>query len=362
MKHLYIIFILSVSVLTVAAQDIPLFTQKMTNSFMYNPAVAGHSSGSLTYSFRKNFSGVQNAPKTNFLSFHTPFSNHRFGFGMNVYQEDVNFLKNTYASAAFAYHLKINQSNVLSFGVSGEYNFMRLNGNTNSTESDPDYIKLANGDLDDVDFSFGMLYHTRYLKFGLAANRLATAWVKEEDQFILTNYYTGFLQGMIPLRGGNDLLEPYITYRQFAENSNQIDLGLYYTINDMIVLGAAYRTSSTASLSGGFRINNKLLLGYTYEVFMGDIRSQVGANSEITLRYDFNNYSYKTDYKAEYRYSMAYRRKTNSGFHSAKSPSSLHSQQKKVAKNSPNKRYQKATPRKFNQYKLKKSSYKKRRR
>lgn len=344
MKKLYLILITAIGAVSLNAQDIPLFTQKMTNSFMYNPAVAGHSSGSLTYSFRKSFAGIQNAPKTNFLSFHTPFADHRAGFGMNVYQEDVNFLKNTYASAAFAYHVKLNQANVLSFGVSGEYNFMRLNGNTNSTAEDPDYIKLANGQLDDMDFSFGMLYHSRFVKVGLAANRLATAWLKAEDQFILTNYYTGFVQGMIPMRGGEDMLEPYVTYRQFSENSQQIDLGLYYTYNDMVFAGAAYRTGPTASLTGGFRLGNKLLLGYTHEVFLGDVRSQVGATSEITLRYDFSFYSYKSNFRADYRNSMTYRKKVAASSPAPRSPGKLHTQQKKYAKNSPNKRYQKMTP------------------
>jgi type IX secretion system PorP/SprF family membrane protein len=362
MKKLYLILVSIASAASLQAQDIPLFTQKMTNSFMYNPAVAGHSSGSLTYSFRKSFAGRQNAPKTNFLSFHTPFAGHRAGFGVNVYQEDVNFLKNTYASAAFAYHIQLNQANVLSFGVSGEYNMMRLSGVSNSDTEDPDYLKLANGQLDDMDFSFGMLYHSRFLKVGLAANRLATAWLKADDQFILTNYYTGFVQGMIPLRGGEDMLEPIITYRQFSENSQQVDIGLYYTYNDMIFVGGAYRTGPTASLTGGFRVSNKLQLGYTHEVFLGDVRSQVGATSEITLRYDFSFYSYKTNFQADYRNSMTYRKKVSGSSPAPRSPGQLHSQQKKYSKNSPNKRYQKSTPNRHRSSAKYKKSYNKRRR
>ena len=101
----------------VRAQDIPLFSQKLTNSFMYNPALAGHTFGSATFSYRTNYSGVADAPKNYFLSVHTPFSNHRFGVGANVYQEEVSFLKNTYYSGAFAYHLYFNKFSSLSMGV-----------------------------------------------------------------------------------------------------------------------------------------------------------------------------------------------------------------------------------------------------
>lgn len=66
------------------SQDIPLFSQKLTNSFMYNPSLAGNTFGSITASYRSNYSGVADAPKNYFISAHTPFSNHRFGFGANV--------------------------------------------------------------------------------------------------------------------------------------------------------------------------------------------------------------------------------------------------------------------------------------
>src|SRR3569832_811320 len=95
-------------------QDIPLFSQKLTNSFMFNPALAGNTYGSLTYSYKQNYSKVAGAPTNHFLSMHTPFGKHRFGVGANLYQEDVTFLRNTYASVAFAYHLRFSKFNILS--------------------------------------------------------------------------------------------------------------------------------------------------------------------------------------------------------------------------------------------------------
>src|ERR1041384_8290761 len=102
MKKLYTLFLLFLIVRAAQGQDIPLFTQKLTNSFIYNPAVAGHNVGSLTYSYRMSYAGVANAPKSHFISFHTPLAGHRVGFGVNAYQEDINFIKNTYLSAAFS--------------------------------------------------------------------------------------------------------------------------------------------------------------------------------------------------------------------------------------------------------------------
>src|SRR5690349_9844046 len=139
MKRLYPLLMLALLMESYDSigQDIPLFSQKLTNSFMYNPAVAGLNVGSLTYSYRMSYGKVSGAPRTNFLSAHTPVAGHKIGLGFNYYQENVSFIKNNYLSAAFSYHIRVSKANSLSFGISGEYNFMGLNGDTNSDKTDP---------------------------------------------------------------------------------------------------------------------------------------------------------------------------------------------------------------------------------
>lgn len=344
MKKLYtshLLLILVFAGLSVTAQDIPLFSQKLTNSFMYNPAVAGASQGSLTYSYRQSYGALPNAPQTNFLSVHTPLGGHKFGVGVNYYLEEVNFMKNNYISTAFAYHIQLNRNSSFSMGVSGEYNFLRQNGNTNSDVTDPVYTSLANGELNDYDFSFGVMYQNPYVRVGVAANRLATTWIKEESTAILSNYYTSFLQGTIPVRGGKDILEPFVTYRKFSTTNNTFDFGAYYTLNKKLLAGAAFRSGSIASITAGFYLTPKTMIGYTREMFLGDINNQVGATNEFTLRIDFKVFDYQSNFKNDYKNSMAYRRKTlSTSKPGSKSPAQLHRKQKKISQHSPNKRYQ----------------------
>jgi type IX secretion system PorP/SprF family membrane protein len=326
------------------AQDIPLFSQKLTNSFIYNPALAGHTFGSLTYSFKQNYSGVKDAPQNHFLSIHTPIANHRFGIGANVYQEDVTFLRNMYASGAFAYHLPLNKLTTLSFGVSAEYNSFGTNGNPNFQDDlvDEEFINVQNG-ISDYDFSFGTHFQNRYMKIGIAANRLSTTWLKEETKTVLSNYYSAFAQGLIPLRGDEDLLEPYVAYRQLSEVSSILDFGLYYTYNNMITAGAAMRSGSVISGTLGFRLSKFIMLGYSREMIAGNVGGFVGAANEFSIRFDFNENNYKTRFRADYKSSVAYRRKTLSGpagRSGAKGPKQVQKRQKKLAPFSPNSRYQ----------------------
>ncbi len=345
MKKLYVLFLsISLCATHLSAQDIPLFSQKLTNSFIYNPAVAGNTVGSLTYAHRQQYGNISNAPRANFLSVHTPFKKHKFGVGANVYQEEINFLQNTYTSAAFAYHVRFNRFTTLSFGVSGEYNMLRLKGTSNSNLEDSEYLKLSNGELNDIDYSFGSVFQNRYVKVGIAANRLATAWFKEENQNILSNYYSGFIQGTIPLRDGKDILEPYVAYRKFSDTNEAYDVGLFYTYNNLLTGGLGMRQGGVANATLGVRLAKKLMLGYSHEVFTGNaVRGALGSSHELTLRLDFNEFNYQTNFQTTYRNALAYRRKTLSapvGKVGSRSPQQLHQKQKKHAAYSPNQRYQ----------------------
>jgi type IX secretion system PorP/SprF family membrane protein len=333
----------SIGSATAFAQDIPLFSQKITNSFIFNPALAGHTFGSMTYSFKQNYAKVKDAPQNHFLSIHSPIANHRFGIGASVYQEDVTFLRNSYASAAFAYHLPISMLTTLSFGLSGEFNSFGINGETFSEGDDSELVAYENG-IKEYDFSFGTHFQNRFIKIGLASNRLSTAWIKDENKAVLSNYFSGFAQGLIPLRGAEDLLEPYVAYRKLSDVNSILDLGLYYTYNNKFTLGAAVRSGKVLSGTLGFRASKYLMFGYSREIIIGNVGGFVGSANEFTLRFDFNDESYKKRFSSDYKSSVAFRRKTMSsgpkGKTGAKSPKQVSKKQKKLAPYSPNKRYQ----------------------
>jgi type IX secretion system PorP/SprF family membrane protein len=325
----------------VYAQDIPLFSQKLTNSFIYNPALAGHTFGSATFSYKQNYAKVNGAPTNYFLSLHAPIANHRFGIGANVFQEEITFLRNTYASAAFAYHLPFNKMSSLSFGVSGEYNSIGLNGSTTGDIEDPEYLELRNGGKKQYDFSFGMHYQNRFVKVGVAANRLASSWIV--DSASITKHYSSFIQGMIPVRGGEDMLEPYVAYRKLSDFNDIIDFGLFYTYNNRITVGASYRSGGIISGTIAFKLSKYLMLGYSRETISGNVGGYIGSANEFAVRYDFNDESYKERFRSDYKSAIAYRRKTISNPMSrsgARNPKQMHKKQKRLAPYSPNRRYQ----------------------
>lgn len=339
--------ILSLPFTGLVAQDIPLFSQKLTNAFIYNPAMAGQSFGSLTASYRTNYSGVGQTFNNKFLSLQSPFLDGRVGAGVSVFQENVNVMTNSYFSGAFAYHLPVGRFNTLSMGIGAEYNSLRLNMNSLSSlidASDEVLVRYSNT-TGKPDFSFGLMFQNQYLIGGVSANRLSTAWFQEDSLKSLSNFYTVYLQGKLPLRGDQDMLEPYFAYRKFSESNQTVDLGLFYTFNSKILIGAAMRNWTVLSATAGFYVTKNLLLGYSREMIFGDVGGFVGSSNEFTLRLDFNKKEPKAKFSSDYKSSLSSRRKTlnTSGVgktSGSRTPKQLSKAQKRVAAYSPNKRYQ----------------------
>lgn len=296
------------------SQDVPVYSQKLTNSFLYNPSVAGNTLGSATLSYRQQWGSVEGSPRTTFFSLHTPFGKHRFGTGFNVYQEKAGVNENIFASGAFAYHLRFTDNNMFSMGVSAEYVNTKINyTDIDVIDLDDDLLNGNQPSANNVDFSFGMSYTSKYVKLGASANRLGSLVGLNDSTSQFSQFYSSFVNFTFPLAGDRDLIEPIVYYRKFANGTNQIDAGLYYTYKEIVTLGGSYRTGGAVGLTAALRINKNILFGYSREVLSGDFSKSIGASNEFTLRLDFRDHNYYTKKKNARQIStqaLALRRKT----------------------------------------------------
>ena len=313
-KKCFLLVLLLYSTLSTIAQDLPLFSQKLTNSFLYNPSVAGNGLGSLTLSNRTFWSNVPGAPKSIFLSAHTPFGYQKYGVGFNIVNERIGILDNLYATGAFAYHININDESTLSFGLSSEYTNIRINSLRLDPKDEGDLILLNPEGRSSVDFSFGTSFRTELFEVGLSSNRLATAFRIADFPTHLSQFYTGY----VIIKGSmleDHLLEPMFVYRKLSTESSQWEAGLYYTYKEMFIAGASFRSGGMLHSSLGLKINNKYFIGYSYEMFGGGFGSNIGGSNEITLRLDFKQDSYYRNTKnagSIMKESIAFRRKSMS--------------------------------------------------
>jgi len=258
------------------AQQDAQYTQYMYNTLSVNPAYAG-SRGQLSLAalYRSQWAGVDGAPETFTLNFHSPIRDSRIGYGVSVVHDNIGdgVVQETYLDAAVSYTIDVSQSAKLSFGLKAGGSLLSL-----------DFSGLLNFDQEPVDqenidnqfapnFGVGVYYHTDRFYAGLSApNLLETEYFdndaqdSNEIQFLSTeriNLY--FITGYVFDLNYNLKLKPALLTKAVSGAPLQVDLSATFLYNEKFSFGAAYRWDAAISGLIGFQLNEQLMLGLAYD-------------------------------------------------------------------------------------------------
>ena len=271
-------FLLTLALWGVAsqAQQDAQYTQYMYNTMSVNPAYAG-SRGQLSLAalYRSQWAGLDGAPETFTLNFHSPIRDSRIGYGVSVIHDNIGngVVQETYLDAAVSYTIDVSQSAKLSFGLKAGGSLLSL-----------DFSGLLNFDQEPVDqenidnqfapnFGVGVYYHTDRFYAGLSApNLLETEYFdndaqdSNEIQFLSTeriNLY--FITGYVFDLNYNLKLKPALLTKAVTGAPLQVDLSATFLYNEKFSFGAAYRWDAAVSGLIGFQLSEQLMLGLAYD-------------------------------------------------------------------------------------------------
>jgi type IX secretion system PorP/SprF family membrane protein len=258
------------------AQQDAQYTQYMYNTMSVNPAYAG-SRGQLSLAalYRSQWAGLDGAPETFTLNFHSPIRDSRIGYGVSVIHDNIGngVVQETYLDAALSYTIDVSQTAKLSFGLKAGGSLLSL-----------DFSELRNFDQEPVDqenidnqfapnFGVGVYYHTDRFYAGLSApNLLETEYFdndaqdSNEIQFLSTeriNLY--FITGYVFDLNYNLKLKPALLTKAVSGAPLQVDLSATFLYNEKFSFGAAYRWDAAVSGLIGFQLNEQLMLGLAYD-------------------------------------------------------------------------------------------------
>ena len=275
------------------AQQDAQYTQYMYNTIAINPAYAG-SRGVLSIAalHRSQWVGLDGAPTTYTLNFHTPVSN-RVGLGLSIVNDEIGNGTNqdTYFDAAFSYTIPFSDDKKLSFGVKAGGHLLNLDFNKLRN-----YVAEANIPVIDQKFSpnfgAGIYYHTNKFYAGFSIpNFLQTKHFETSGNasFLATERLNLYLiTGYVFDLSRNVKLKPAILLKAVKGAPLQADLSASLLFNDKFSLGAAYRWDAAVSALFGFQMTDQLMLGLAYDRETTDLGStQFNDGSfEIFLRYE----------------------------------------------------------------------------
>ena len=293
MKKLFIAVCLLLSSVAANAQRDLMLSQQFFSRLNVNPAATGNSDDiDLFMLGRWQWTNVEDSPKSGVFNASDYFEGLRSGIGFTMMYDDLGISNRTFITkAAYAYHVNLNESLLLSMGLSAGVLYHRWAG-SDHTLLDPEEYGMTTFPEDDnhvyPDFDLGFELASPKLLVGGSISHLT---YNEEDVTTAKpgrHFYT-YVRGLFAAGPSLDLA-PAIVYVH-RNKVDKIELNLTGFYARMFWGGVTYRPDIHADWSSNdltFNLGmeyNRFRIGYAFEWGLGDV-SKISNNShELLLSY-----------------------------------------------------------------------------
>ena len=279
--------------LQLLGQLFPLSDHYVYNALAINPAFAGcHDALSATISYRDQWVGFKDAPKSNMLSVHNPVYNDRIGLGLLIEKSSIGIYKETNFIGNYAYRMELRDGKLalgLGFGVT----IFNIAWNE-LVATDADDVQLMNTPTSAFlpTFSLGTYYYTKKYFIGFSMPLFlsyeidkGTGKYKIGNNFSGCNYFFtgGYEVGISP----NVKLLPSLLIKYHPGNILQIDYNAQINLKDRLWMGIGYRNRDMLVGMLQFQLNYQLRMAYSYDYDLGSIGRYEDGSHEIILNYTF---------------------------------------------------------------------------
>ena len=270
----------------VDAQQLHFHSQYMFNPYLHNPAFAGSKEYAvLTASFRNQWTGFTDAPRTGTLSGHFAPKDD-MGLGMALYSDKTGPIARTGGMASYAYHVPFDNSK-MSFGLSAMVFQYRLD-KTVLTTDEPGDLAIQGEMVSRIvpEATFGMVYSGEKYFIGIAIPQLIQMKVDiGPDNYLneMTRHY--YASGAVRFNVADNVeLEPSVMLKATAAAPLQLDINSRVIYKEIVWGGFSYRTGDAAVAMLGLN-KGDLSFGYAYDITLTNIRAYSSGSHEIFVGY-----------------------------------------------------------------------------
>jgi type IX secretion system PorP/SprF family membrane protein len=290
-------FILSILVvllpLQLMGQMFPLSDHYVVNALAINPAFAGCQDAlSATISYRDQWVGYKDSPKSYILSVHTPVYNDRVGLGLLIEKNSIGIFKETSFLGNYAYRMELRDGKLalgLGFGVT-IYNIAW----NELVAADANDVLLMNNSKSAVlpTFSLGTYYYTKKYFIGISIPLFlshqidkSTGKYKIGSNFSGSNYFltAGYEVGI----SSQVKFLPSLIIKYHPKNAIQIDYNAQINLKDRIWMGIGYRNRNMLVGMLQYQLNYQIRMAYSYDYNFGNIGKYMNGSHELVLNYVF---------------------------------------------------------------------------
>ena len=273
------------------AQQESVFTFYKSQMNLVNPAYVGINNETLwTSSIRNQWSGIEDAPETQTLSYSTSLGKN-LGIGASVINDKTFIEKETFVGVDFSYKIQMNTTTDLYLGIKAGGNFYDVNTTgleSYNIESDQ---ALSSINTFNPNFGIGAVLKEDKWYVSLSIPRLFNT-NKAKNQSGIAISATD--RPHVYLSGGYDfvldptfVLKPSVMMRYVNGAPVSLDLTTMLQIDTNFEIGGMYRTDKAFAAMSTFRLNNRFVLGYAYEMSTQPTLASARNTNEIILQVQF---------------------------------------------------------------------------
>jgi len=290
-KLFFILFFLLGVVSAGFGQQDKMFTQYLNYPSSINPAYAGSRGSTQIFGIaRKQWVGLEGAPKSAAVSINSPISFLNVGLGFTLETDVLGPEENNDLGVDLSYKIKLAKKVFLNFGLKAGLSHQKVDL-TNSRVVDQ-YDPLLQEINNDLLPNFGVgtyLYGDKFFA-GFSIPRLLQTEVKSGgvmnarlDRNKL-HYFVmaGYLMKVNPFLK----IKPSMLIKATQGSRLSWDISAMAIFMDKFWLGGSYRNEDALAAIVQVNINNQLRVGYAYDIAISNLSSRTNGSHEVSVSYD----------------------------------------------------------------------------
>lgn len=284
MKKIYLLLFCNFWVFIIYAQSDFQFSQQSFMRIAFNPAVTGQNPNyhTLQAFSRVQWVGFDNAPITNFATFHTQINKYHLGLGLTYTFDKLGLETSNILLANVSYHIYFKDDYVLSFGISGGINRKVIDINDIELEQ-PESNLFDNNIHNSPDFNAGIEFSSPYITVGISSTHIAKDY-RNGTNFQVPRHIYGYVREKV--FDINDIFAGFFTYSiNSSITKTQHEWNATFFYKNMIYTGLSYRLKESFVIMAGVLVKDKFRFIYSYDIPAAAISGYSSGSHEITLQY-----------------------------------------------------------------------------
>lgn len=266
----------------------------MYNTLSFNPAYAGsRGTTSIYLSQRSQWVGLDGAPTTNSLTYHSPLGSSNLGIGINFLNDAIGPVQENLVSLDMSYTIQTSYDYKLAFGFRASAHMLNVDFTQLNIFNPGDVLAQNNiNNRISPNFGFGMFWYSEksYLGFSIP-NLLQTKHINRDLNSSVSavskeRLHYHLIAGHLFDLSQDIVFKPAVLTKFVSGAPLQVDVSANFLMYDKFTLGAAYRLDAAVSFLTGFQINRNWMLGYAYDFDTNNLSTYNSGSHEVFLRYE----------------------------------------------------------------------------